>query len=73
MIPLPLPPPLLTLSLVLLMFRTADTGRNASISFETVTNTVKHEKTCSFCQEPEYLHVVNHSAIPQLSRIKLTQ
>ena len=34
---------------------------------ETVTNTVKHDKTCSFFQKPEYLQVVNHSAIAQIS------
>ena len=48
------------------------------LPFETVTNTLKHEKTCSFCQKPEYLknfvkNVVNHSAIAQLHGIKLTQ
>ena len=30
------------------------------LPFETVTNTVKHAKICSFRQKPEYLHVVNH-------------
>ena len=36
-------------------------------------NTVKHEKTCSYCQKPECLHVVNKSAIAQLPGIKLIQ
>ena len=39
----------------------------------TVTNTVKHEKACSFCQKPECLHVVNNSTIAQLPVIKLIQ
>ena len=39
----------------------------------TFTNTVKHEKTCSFCQKQECLHVVNNSAIAQLRGIKLIQ
>ena len=50
-----------------------NTGRNLSLPLETVTNIVKHEKTCSFCQKPEYLDVVNHSAIAQLRGIKLTK
>ena len=33
------------------------------LPFETVTNAVKHEKTCLFCQKPECLHVVSNSAI----------
>ena len=36
-----------------------------------VTNTVKHEKTCSFCQKPESLQVVNNLAIGQLRGMKL--
>ena len=35
--------------------------------------TVNHEKTCSFCQKPEYLQVVNYSAVAQLRGIKSTQ
>ena len=65
---LPLPLPSLTLSLGLLMFRTVAhvqtstyTGRNLSLHLETVTNIVKHEKTCSFCQKPEYLPVLAFS------------
>ena len=50
---------------------TFNTGRNLSLPLETVTNTVKHEKKCSFCQTPEYLHVVNYSAVAQLRGIKL--
>ena len=41
--------------------------------FETVNNTVKDQRTCSFCQKSEYLHVVNHSASAQLRGIKVTQ
>ena len=41
------------------------------IPLETVTNTVKHKKTCSFCQKAEYLHVVNNPGIAQLPGIKL--
>ena len=41
------------------------------IPFETVINIVKHEKTYSFFQKPEILHVVNNSAIGQLRGIKL--
>ena len=41
--------------------------------WKSVTNIVNHEKTCSFCQKPEYLHVVNYSAIAQLRDIKSTQ
>ena len=41
------------------------------LRLETVTNTVKHEKICSFCQKPECLHVVNNSEIAQLPGIKL--
>ena len=43
------------------------------LPLETVTNTVKNEKTCSFCQKSECLHVVNNSAIAQLPGIKLIQ
>ena len=43
------------------------------LPLETVTNTVKHEKTCSFCQKPECLHVVNNLVIAQLPGIKLIQ
>ena len=43
------------------------------LPLEPVTNTVKHEKTCSFCQKPEYLHVGNTSAIAKLPGIKLIQ
>ena len=77
----PLPPPPLPLSLRLLICfelqhtcrLQLNTVRNLSLPFETVTNIVKHEKTCLFCQKPEYLHVVNHSEIAQLRGIKLTQ
>ena len=41
--------------------------------WKSATNIVNHEKTCSFCQKPEYLHVVNYSAIAQLRDIKSTQ
>ena len=43
------------------------------LPLEAVTNTVKHEKTCSSCQKPDCLHVVNNSAIAQLTGIKLIQ
>ena len=43
------------------------------LPFETVSNTVKHEKTYSFCRKPEFLHVVNNSSIAQLRDIKLIQ
>ena len=43
------------------------------LTFETVTNTVKHEEKCSLCQKPENLHVVNNSDITQLHGINLTQ
>ena len=43
------------------------------LPIETVSNTVKHEKTCSFCQKSESFHVVNNSAIAQLRGIKLIQ
>ena len=35
--------------------------------------TVKHEKTCSFCQKPKCLHLINNSAIVHLRGIKLIQ
>ena len=41
------------------------------LPLETVPDTVKHEKTCSFCQKPEFLHLVNNLAIAQLPGIKL--
>ena len=31
-----------------------------------MTKIVNNEKACSFCQKPEYLHVVKYSAIAQL-------
>ena len=44
-----------------------NTGRNLSPPFlKSVINIVNHEKACSFCQKPEYLHVVKYSAIAQL-------
>ena len=48
-------------------------ARTYVLPFETVTNIVKREKTCSFCQKSEHLHVVKHSASAQLGGIKLTQ
>ena len=48
-------------------------NRGRNLPFETVTYTVKDEKTCSFCQKPESLHIVNNSAIGKLCGIKLIQ
>ena len=56
--------PPLTLSLGLLIFRTVGSG-SSLLPSETVTNTVKHEKICSFFQKLEYLCVVNFSEIAQ--------
>ena len=76
--PLSLPPPPLT-SLGFLMLQTIahrhqlNTGRNLSLPLETVTNIVKHKKTFLFSQKPEYLHVVNHSAVAQLRGIKVSK
>ena len=53
--------------------RTCSTSTSRNLPFETVTYTVKHEKTCSFCQKPESLHIVNNSAIAKLCGIKLIQ
>ena len=51
--------------------RQLNTGRNLKVSlWESVTNIVNHEKTCLFCQKPEYLHLVNYSAIAQIHDIK---
>ena len=50
-----------------------NTGRNLSLPLEAVTNIVKHKKTFLFSQKPEYLHVVNHSAIAQLRGIKVSK
>ena len=55
------------------MFRTVAHVQTSSLPLETVTNIVKHEETCLFCQKSEYLQVVNHSAIAQLRGFKLTQ
>ena len=39
---------------------------------KSVTNIVNHEKTYSLGQKPEYLHVVNNSAIARLRPVKST-
>ena len=65
-------PPPLTLYLGLLMFPTvaqvyAATQCKQKLNYLLkVTNTVKHDKTCSFCQKPECLHIVKYSATGQL-------
>ena len=55
------------------MFRTIVQVQAKTKAFETVTNIVKHERTCSFCQKPECLLLVNNSAIAKLRGIKLFQ
>ena len=72
-----------TSNIIVIALNTSNCSRSTDINsiqaetyvptFETVTNTVKHEKKCSFCQKPEYLHVVSNSAIAQLHGIKLIQ